>query len=202
MVGLLVGYLAHGVNMRTSYAAVASLSLTGLSGDRLRAGRCLRPDPAQHFPRFHARGLLFSVAGQPISSLLSSEEIAIELARAFVGGHRRNVVRLERMFVKVCGLTAVDDVAVAIAAGADAIGVVANRTSPRAIAETLAREIVAAADGAVETVLVVNDMPATDAAQLARRLGVSVLQLHGRYDEADFAAAGALFPRLWRATSL
>ncbi|WP_336792905.1 YibE/F family protein [Gordonia malaquae] len=30
--------------------------------------------------------LLFSVAGQPVSSLLSSEEVAIELARAFVGG--------------------------------------------------------------------------------------------------------------------
>lgn len=106
------------------------------------------------------------------------------------------------MFVKVCGLTAVDDVAVAIEAGADAIGVVSNRTSPRAVDEALAREIVAAAHGAVDTVLVVNDMPAVAAAHLAGRLGVSVLQLHGTYDAADFAAAGALFPRLWRATSL
>lgn len=106
------------------------------------------------------------------------------------------------MFVKVCGLTAVDDVAVAIEAGADALGVVSNRTSPRAIDAQLARAIVAAADGAVDTVLVVNDLPATDAAHLAQRIGVDVLQLHGTYTAADFAAAGALFPRLWRATSL
>ncbi len=106
------------------------------------------------------------------------------------------------MFVKVCGLTAVDDVAVAIEAGADALGVVSNRTSPRAIDAQLARAIVAAADGAVDTVLVVNDLPATDAAHLAQRIGVDVLQLHGTYTAADFSAAGALFPRLWRATSL
>ncbi|GAC58249.1 N-(5'-phosphoribosyl)anthranilate isomerase [Gordonia hirsuta DSM 44140 = NBRC 16056] len=106
------------------------------------------------------------------------------------------------MFVKVCGLTTVDDVAVAVEAGADAIGVVINRTSPRAVTPDLARSIIAAADGAVETVLVVNDMPAEDAARLAGRIGATVLQLHGAYTAADFAAARALFPRLWRATSL
>lgn len=106
------------------------------------------------------------------------------------------------MFVKVCGLTAIDDVAVAVDAGADAIGVVVNRTSPRAIDPALAAAIVAQAGGAVETVLVVNDLPAADAAHLAHRIGVSILQLHGTYDEADFAAARAIFPRLWRATSL
>lgn len=106
------------------------------------------------------------------------------------------------MLAKVCGLTAVDDVAVAVGAGADAIGVVMNRTSARAVDEDLAARIVAAADGQVDTVLVVNDMPAADAAQIAHRIGVSVLQLHGTYTADDFAGAAAHFPRLWRATSL
>ncbi|WP_298441322.1 phosphoribosylanthranilate isomerase [Gordonia sp. (in: high G+C Gram-positive bacteria)] len=106
------------------------------------------------------------------------------------------------MYAKVCGLTAIDDVDVTVAAGADAIGVVINRTSPRAIAPELARRIVAAADDRVDTVLVVNDMPATDAAELATDLGVSVLQLHGTYTRDDFAAATAHFGRVWRATSL
>lgn len=106
------------------------------------------------------------------------------------------------MLAKVCGLTAVDDVEVAVGAGADAIGVVMNRTSPRAVDADLARRIIAAADGAVDTVLVVNDMPSADAARLAQEIGASILQLHGTYTEADFAAAAAIFPRLWRATSL
>lgn len=106
------------------------------------------------------------------------------------------------MLAKVCGLTAVDDVAVAVGAGADAIGVVINRTSPRAVDADLASRIVAAAAGEVDTVLVVNDMPAAQAARLAQRIGVSVLQLHGTYTPADFAEATALFPRVWRATSL
>ena len=37
---------------------------------------------------------------------------------------------------------------------------------------------------------------------MARELGVSVLQLHGNYDAADFAYASANLPRIWRATSL
>ncbi|AVL99888.1 phosphoribosylanthranilate isomerase [Gordonia iterans] len=107
------------------------------------------------------------------------------------------------MYAKVCGLTAVDDVAVAVSAGADAIGIVMNDTSPRAIDAALARRIVSAADDEVDTVLVVNDKPADVAARLARDLGVSVLQLHGRrYTTDDFAAALAIVPRVWRATSL
>ncbi|MFT3715822.1 MAG: phosphoribosylanthranilate isomerase [Gordonia sp. (in: high G+C Gram-positive bacteria)] len=106
------------------------------------------------------------------------------------------------MFAKVCGLTAVETVDVAVSAGADAVGVVMNRTSPRAIDEPLAARIVDAARGQVDTVLVVNDMPAADAARLAARLGVDVLQLHGTYTADDFADALAVFPRLWRATSL
>lgn len=106
------------------------------------------------------------------------------------------------MYAKVCGLTAVDDVRVAVDAGADAIGMVMNRTSPRAVDAELARRIVAAAAGSVDTVLVVNDMPAVDAARLAGEIGVDVLQLHGRYTAADFAAAAEVFGRLWRATSL
>ncbi|GEE00818.1 N-(5'-phosphoribosyl)anthranilate isomerase [Gordonia spumicola] len=106
------------------------------------------------------------------------------------------------MYVKVCGLTDPDTVDVAVDAGADAVGVVMNRTSPRAVDADTARSIVDRAGGRVDTVLVVNDMSAADAARIAAGLGFSVLQLHGGYTEADFADAAAIFPRLWRATSL
>ncbi|HMR49168.1 MAG TPA: phosphoribosylanthranilate isomerase [Arachnia sp.] len=111
------------------------------------------------------------------------------------------------MFVKVCGLDTVDSARVAVEAGADAIGVVMNRTSPRRLPEAKAAEIVAAvqtlAGGRVETVLVVNDMSAAEAAVVGRRIGVDVVQLHGRYTPEDFRVAAELFGgALWRATSL
>lgn len=111
------------------------------------------------------------------------------------------------MYVKVCGLKTVDAVHAAVDAGADAIGVVMNRTSPRAVSEDVATTVVDAARAAggdrLDIVLVVNDKAAAEAAALAADLGFTVLQLHGRrYAAPDFAAAAARFPALWRATSL
>lgn len=106
------------------------------------------------------------------------------------------------MYVKICGLKDVDAAEVAVEAGADAIGMVINATSARAIDEDRAASIVGAVAHRAETVLVVNDMTGADAARLAGRIGVDVLQLHGPYSQLEFSAAAALFPRLWRATSL
>jgi phosphoribosylanthranilate isomerase len=106
------------------------------------------------------------------------------------------------MYVKVCGLSTVESVRTAIDAGVDAIGVVHAPGSPRHLEPDRAREVLAAAGCSVDTVLVVAKMPADDAARLALDLGVSALQLHGRYTASDFQSAGRVFPRIWRATSL
>ncbi len=106
------------------------------------------------------------------------------------------------MYVKICGLKTTAAVETAIDAGADAIGVVMNRTSVRRLEFDAAHEIIAAAACRVDTALVVNDMTATEAAETAAELGVSVLQLHGTYTREDFANALQIIPRVWRATSL
>ena len=107
------------------------------------------------------------------------------------------------MYVKICGLRTREHVEAALTAGADAVGVVMNRTSSRRATEDEAREVVAAARGRADSVLVVNDMPAPEAARIAARLGFAVLQLHGRaYGRDDFAAALEVLPRVWRAPSL
>ncbi|MCE5291930.1 MAG: phosphoribosylanthranilate isomerase [Nocardiaceae bacterium] len=106
------------------------------------------------------------------------------------------------MYVKICGLTSIAAAETAIAAGADAIGVVMNKTSPRRLDIDAAREILSLAGTQTDTVLVVNDMPAVDAAEIARKIGAGVVQLHGNYTADDFAAALAVGPRVWRATSL
>lgn len=102
-------------------------------------------------------------------------------------------------FVKICGLKTLPDVDASTSA--DAIGFVMNRTSVRAIDADTVRKLVDHADGRALTVLVVNDMPAVDAARIAGEVGVDVLQLHN-YSEADTADALEIFPRIWRATSL
>ncbi|MEO5665107.1 MAG: phosphoribosylanthranilate isomerase [Nocardioides sp.] len=106
------------------------------------------------------------------------------------------------MFVKVCGLDTVESARVAVEAGADAIGVVIAQGSPRNLSVEAAAEIVRAVHADVETVLVVRDMPATQAAETATSIGVSILQLHGGYTRDDFSQARRLFDRVWRATSL
>ncbi|MGO1318695.1 MAG: phosphoribosylanthranilate isomerase [Galactobacter sp.] len=110
------------------------------------------------------------------------------------------------MYVKVCGLKTAAAATEAVAAGADAIGVVMSPKSPRHVDVESARTVIAAAKAErtdVDTVLVVNDLPAVEAAQIAGQIGADVAQLHGpAYSSADFRAAAQILPRLWRATSL
>lgn len=107
------------------------------------------------------------------------------------------------MYVKICGLRTAEHADAAIEAGADAVGVVMNRTSSRRATDAEALTVTRAAQGRADSVLVVNDLPAMVAAETAVRLGFDVLQLHGRaYGREDFAAALAVVPRVWRATSL
>ena len=107
------------------------------------------------------------------------------------------------MYVKICGIDTEASAAVAVEAGADAIGVVMNQTSVRRLEFAVAARIVESVEEAVDTVLVVNDMDAADAAHVAKRLGVTALQLHGTlYTRDDFAVALKIHPIVWRATSL
>lgn len=106
------------------------------------------------------------------------------------------------MYVKVCGLDSVESAAVAVESGADAIGIVMSRTSPRRRTADEAAEIFGSMPASVDRVLVVHDMPSTDAAEIAAAVGANVLQLHGSYTGDEVRAAGAIFPRIWRATSL
>lgn len=107
------------------------------------------------------------------------------------------------MYVKICGLRDPDHARVAVESGADAVGVVMNRTSSRRATEAEASAVIAAVAGRADAVLVVNDMPAGEAAALASRLGFDVLQLHGAgYGRDDFELALAQVGRVWRATSL
>lgn len=109
------------------------------------------------------------------------------------------------MYVKICGLRDPAHATLAAELGADAVGVVMSPRSSRHASVDDARAVVSAARSTrsdIDTVLVVNTLPAAEAARLAVDLGFDVLQLHGEYTAEDVAAARTQIPRVWRATSL
>jgi phosphoribosylanthranilate isomerase len=85
-------------------------------------------------------------------------------------------------WVKICGITSIDDAEGAARAGADAIGLNFVASSPRVVGPEVAREIAEAIRGRVQIVAVVVPDPHLDAAELGRlieELGLDFVQLHG-----------------------
>ncbi|GLZ28623.1 N-(5'-phosphoribosyl)anthranilate isomerase [Lentzea sp. NBRC 105346] len=103
------------------------------------------------------------------------------------------------MFVKLCGLRTPEDVAVAVEAGADAVGFVFT-TSPRQVSPDAVRRLLAGVPTHVLSVGVVHGITAAEARELAHAAGVDALQLHGAYPREAFDELKDL--RLLRATSL
>jgi phosphoribosylanthranilate isomerase len=92
------------------------------------------------------------------------------------------------VFVKICGITRVEDARAALAEGATALGFVFWPKSPRYIDPDRARAIVAALPAPVMTVGVFVNQPADEVNRVAEHVGLNAVQLHG--DEAPgFAEA-------------
>jgi phosphoribosylanthranilate isomerase len=86
-------------------------------------------------------------------------------------------------FIKICGITNVDDALAAVAAGADALGFNFYKPSPRYVTPHNVREIIAKLPLSVLTVGVfVNEESPQSVRSIANEAGITALQLHG--DEA------------------
>ena len=81
--------------------------------------------------------------------------------------------------VKICGITNAEDAAVAVEAGADALGFVFYRKSPRYIDPTLARQIVMSLPPLVIPVGVFVDEEQQTVRNLMDDCGLAIAQLHG-----------------------
>lgn len=104
------------------------------------------------------------------------------------------------MFVKICGLSTAQDVAAAVAAGADAIGFVLTE-SPRRIEPAAARRLAELVPAGVLTVAVFGREPSAEVRRAATAAGVGAVQLHGDHPPAAFAELRDLRLQLIRATS-
>lgn len=87
------------------------------------------------------------------------------------------------MYVKVCGITRLEDVEACLAAGVDVIGINLVPSSRRYVEPEAAAELIRAVTGRAHSVLVVARRERAALAQLLEQLGPDQLQLHG--DEPD-----------------
>jgi phosphoribosylanthranilate isomerase len=83
------------------------------------------------------------------------------------------------VFVKICGITRVEDAQAAVAAGANALGFVFWPGSPRYVDPARARDIVAGLPPAVTPIGVFVDQPADEVNRVATQVGLGAVQLHG-----------------------
>src|SRR3954465_7104569 len=84
-----------------------------------------------------------------------------------------------RTRIKICGITRPEDAHAAADAGADAIGFVFHRPSPRYIAPDTAAAIARELPPFVMTVGLFVDIEAAQVRAIAQQIGLSLLQFHG-----------------------
>ena len=98
-----------------------------------------------------------------------------------------------RTRVKICGITRPEDAQEAIAAGADALGFVFYKPSPRYITPEAARDIIRQLPPFVTTVALFVNEPAADIERTVNVTGCDLIQFHGD-EPADFCEQ---FNRPW-----
>ena len=109
-------------------------------------------------------------------------------------------------WVKICGMTNLEDALLAVEAGADAVGFVFYETSPRNISVEAARKIVEKLPESVEKVGVFVDLDTEQIRNVVHNAGLSGVQLHGSrsiesvlknwWDAPEFVGASKLIPMI------
>lgn len=82
--------------------------------------------------------------------------------------------------IKICGITNLEDALLAADLGADALGFIFYPRSPRSVAPDAARAIIAQLPPLVTTVGVFVDEDAAAVKELAAKVGLDWVQLHGK----------------------
>ncbi|MES2740416.1 MAG: phosphoribosylanthranilate isomerase [Pseudomonadota bacterium] len=94
---------------------------------------------------------------------------------------------MQRTRIKICGLTRADDVAAAVAAGADALGFVFYPPSPRYVTPQRAAELIAVLPPYVTAVGLFVNASVAELTEACRLAPLQLLQFHG--DESAAQAA-------------
>lgn len=102
-------------------------------------------------------------------------------------------------WIKICGITNLEDALVAVEAGADAVGFVFYETSPRNISPEKAREIVNQLPERIEKVGVVvadsSSDSAIDVLRVTRAAGLTAIQQHVSFPASAFTSSATATDR-------
>src|SRR5271167_4936245 len=90
-------------------------------------------------------------------------------------------------WVKICGMTNLEDALVAVDAGADAVGFVFYEKSPRCVSVETAREIVEKLPAGVEKIGVFVNQVEGALCDVADRVGLTAIQMHGDHEDPHVA---------------
>lgn len=107
----------------------------------------------------------------------------------------------KRIYVKICGITRLEDALAALEAGADALGFVAYERSPRHISPSVVAALVGRLGAGRADLVGVFVNPSLELVKAYLDAGLTVAQLHGDESPSFAAAVGALAP-VWRAVRL
>jgi phosphoribosylanthranilate isomerase len=91
------------------------------------------------------------------------------------------------VWVKICGITSVEDANVVLDAGADAVGLNFVPSSKRRVDVATARRVRESVAGRAEVVAVVANLSVGELEELRERTGIRWLQLHGNESGAELA---------------
>jgi phosphoribosylanthranilate isomerase len=108
-------------------------------------------------------------------------------------------VRYAVTWVKICGITNLEDAEVACAAGADALGLNLIPESKRYLTPEVAREVAAEFRGRLEIVGVVANRATEELEALIESIGLDGVQLHGEESAEDVRA---LLPRAYKVVAI
>ncbi len=100
--------------------------------------------------------------------------------------------------IKICGITSVEDAALALEAGADAIGLNFYPPSPRYISVEKAAEIRATIPPAIPVSGVFVNVAPEEIFAISQRVGFDIAQLHGDESPADVTRMSSSLPT-WKA---
>ncbi len=100
--------------------------------------------------------------------------------------------------IKICGITNLEDALLAAGLGADALGFIFYPKSPRKVAPETAREIIAQLPPFVTSIGVFVDEAAAAVQELAARVGLDWVQLHGRESPDYCRSLGRRVLKGWR----
>ena len=102
---------------------------------------------------------------------------------------------MTRVRVKICGLTRAQDVAAAVAGGADALGFNCYDRSPRFVDSEQLELLARAVPPFVTSTLLFVNAPASDVRRALERVPQALLQFHGDEDERYCASFGRPYIR-------